>query len=239
MKTNEKTVKEQKQESMKTEGKAEVNIKEMQAGDVVEDSVITQTGMEQFFYREELTDEVFARMDGVSYPENAQIGREELSYLRVLHTGFDEKTYVGELVVNQKIADDVLEIMKELYENHYPIEKMLLIDEYGADDETSMSDNNTSAFNYRTIAGTNRLSKHGQGLAVDINPRYNPCVRTKNGITTVEPQNGSTYVDRNADFSYKITEGDLCLQLFSGHGFTWGGSWNSVKDYQHFEKAVE
>lgn len=181
MKTKEKTVKEQKQESMKTEGKAEVNIKEMQAGDVVEDSVITQTGMEQFFYREELTDEVFARMDGVSYPKNAQIGREELSYLRVLHTGFDEKTYVGELVVNQKIADDVLEIMKQLYENHYPIEKMLLIDEYGADDETSMSDNNTSAFNYRTIAGTNRLSKHGQGLAVDINPRYNPCVRQKTG----------------------------------------------------------
>lgn len=225
--------------SIKTNEKAEVNIKEMQAGDVVEDSVITQTGMEQFFYKEELTDEVFARMDGVSYPQNAQIGREELCYLRVLHTGFDEKTYIGELVVNQKIADDVLEIMKELYENHYPIEKMHLIDEYGADDEASMSDNNTSAFNYRTIAGTNRLSKHGQGLAVDINPRYNPCVRTKNGITTVEPQNGSAYVDRNADFSYKITEGDLCLQLFLEHGFTWGGSWNSVKDYQHFEKAVE
>lgn len=225
--------------SIKTNEKAEVNIKEMQAGDVVEDSVITQTGMEQFFYKEELTDEVFARMDGVSYPQNAQIGREELCYLRVLHTGFDEKTYIGELVVNQKIADDVLEIMKELYENHYPIEKMRLIDEYGANDEASMSDNNTSAFNYRTIAGTNRLSKHGQGLAVDINPRYNPCVRTKNGITTVEPQNGSAYVDRNADFSYKITEGDLCLQLFLEHGFTWGGSWNSVKDYQHFEKAVE
>lgn len=225
--------------SIKTNEKAEVNIKEMQAGDVVEDSVITQTGMEQFFYKEELTDEVFARMDGVSYPQNAQIGREELCYLRVLHTGFDEKTYIGELVVNQKIADDVLEIMKELYENHYPIEKMHLIDECGADDEASMSDNNTSAFNYRTIAGTNRLSKHGQGLAVDINPRYNPCVRTKNGITTVEPQNGSAYVDRNADFSYKITEGDLCLQLFLEHGFTWGGSWNSVKDYQHFEKAVE
>ena len=96
--------------SMKTNEKAEVNIKEMQAGDVVEDSVITQTGMEQFFYKEELTDEVFARMDGVSYPQNAQIGREELCYLRVLHTGFDEKTYIGELVVNQKIADDVLEL---------------------------------------------------------------------------------------------------------------------------------
>lgn len=233
-----KIPKEAEKEQIELEIETEI-VSETQAGDVVEDSVLAQTGMEQFFYKEELTDEVFARMDGVSYPQNAQIGREELCYLRVLHTGFDEKTYIGELVVNQKIADDVLEIMKELYENHYPIEKMRLIDEYGADDETSMSDNNTSAFNYRTIAGTNRLSKHGQGLAVDINPRYNPCVRTKNGITTVEPQNGSTYVDRNADFSYKITEGDLCLQLFSEHGFTWGGSWNSVKDYQHFEKAVE
>lgn len=233
-----KIPKEAEKEQIEIEIETEI-VSEMQAGDVVEDSVITQTGMEQFFYKEELTDEVFARMDGVSYPQNAQIGREELCYLRVLHTGFDEKTYIGELVVNQKIADDVLEIMKELYENHYPIEKMHLIDEYGADDEASMSDNNTSAFNYRTIAGTNRLSKHGQGLAVDINPRYNPCVRTKNGITTVEPQNGSAYVDRNADFSYKITEGDLCLQLFLEHGFTWGGSWNSVKDYQHFEKAVE
>lgn len=233
-----KIPKEAEKEQIELEIETEI-VSEMQAGDVVEDSVITQTGMEQFFYKEELTDEVFARMDGVSYPQNAQIGREELCYLRVLHTGFDEKTYIGELVVNQKIADDVLEIMKELYENHYPIEKMHLIDEYGADDEASMSDNNTSAFNYRTIAGTNRLSKHGQGLAVDINPRYNPCVRTKNGITTVEPQNGSAYVDRNADFSYKITEGDLCLQLFLEHGFTLGGSWNSVKDYQHFEKAVE
>ena len=233
-----KTPKEAEKEQIGLEIETEI-VSETQAGDVVEDSVITQTGMEQFFYREELTDEVFARMDGVSYPQNAQIGREELCYLRVLHTGFDEKTYIGELVVNQKIADDVLDIMKELYEKRYPIEKMLLIDEYGADDEASMSDNNTSAFNYRTIAGTNRLSKHGQGLAVDINPRYNPCVRTKNGITTVEPQNGSAYVDRNADFSYKIIEGDLCLQLFLEHGFTWGGSWNSVKDYQHFEKAVE
>lgn len=65
----------QEQESMETEEKAEVNITETQAGDVVEDSVLAQKGMEQFFYKEELSDEVFARMDGVSYPQNAQIGR--------------------------------------------------------------------------------------------------------------------------------------------------------------------
>lgn len=61
--------------------------------------------------------------------------------------GFDGKTHIGELIVNQAIAQDVLEIMEELYRNEYPIEKMILIDEYNAEDEASMSDNNSSALN--------------------------------------------------------------------------------------------
>lgn len=67
--------------------------------------------------------------------------------MRVLHVGFDGKTHIGELIVNQAIAQDVLEIMEELYRNEYPIEKMILIDEYNAEDEASMSDNNSSALN--------------------------------------------------------------------------------------------
>ena len=115
---------------------------------------------------------------------------------------------------------------------------MVLIDEYDANDENSMEDNNTSAFNYRTVNGSSKLSKHSLGLAVDINPRFNPCVRTINGEVSVEPANGAEYVDRTQEFSHKITESDLCYQLFIEHGFTWGGSWNSVKDYQHFEKDI-
>ena len=61
-----------------------------------------------------------------------------------------------------------------MYEANYPIEKVRLVDEYNADDETSMSANNSSCFNYRTISGTNKVSMHGRGLAVDINPLYNP-----------------------------------------------------------------
>lgn len=58
----------------------------------------------------------------------------------------------GEMIVNSKLANDVLEIFKEAYEIEYPIEKIQLIDEYDANDELSMSDNNTSCFCYRVIA---------------------------------------------------------------------------------------
>jgi len=35
-----------------------------------------------------------------------------------------------------------------------------------------------------------------------------------------------------------IRKGDLCYQLFIDHGFTWGGEWKSLKDYQHFQKVI-
>ena len=59
------------------------------------------------------------------------------------------------MVVNAAIADEVLEIFQELYAIRYPIEKIRLVDDYDADDERSMADNNSSAFYYRTISGTN------------------------------------------------------------------------------------
>jgi len=84
----------------------------------------------------------------------------KLSYLQISYYGFDEQSHIGEMIVNSKIANDVIEIFKKLYEEKYPIEKMKLIDEYNANDELSMSDNNTSCFCYRTISGTQKLSNH-------------------------------------------------------------------------------
>lgn len=209
----------------------------MEAGSSLDSSSLSQQDLDSFFFSEELSGEVQQRILGISYQENNNISLQELRYLRVLHTGFDGKTYIGELIVNQSIAEDILEIMSQLYAQAYPIEKMVLIDAYGADDESSMSDNNTSAFNYREIAGSSKLSKHALGLAIDINPRYNPYVKDSGaGELYVSPANGAGYADRDWDFPYKIAEGDLCLQLFQEHGFAWGGNWNSVKDYQHFEK---
>lgn len=206
-------------------------------GSVIDTSAMTAADVGQLFYSQEIPEEVFARIDGVSYQENENIIPEDLRYLRLLHVGFDGQTHIGELIVNSRISAEILAIFQELYKKAYPIEKMLLVDEYQADDNLSMADNNSSAFNYRVIAGTDRLSKHSLGMAVDINPMYNPYIRTgENGDTVIEPEGSEAYIDRTADFAYKIDETDLAYQLFTRYGFTWGGDWKTLKDYQHFEK---
>ena len=190
---------------------------------------------DQDFYITEITDELFERIKGKSFKDDCTLPREDLRYLHVLHKDIDGNVLEGEMIVNQYIAEDVLEILKELYEADYAIERMRLIDEYDADDETSMEDNNSSSFNFRFISHTNRVSKHGLGLAVDINTLYNPYTKVVDGERIIEPVTGEPYLDREADFPYKIQKGDLCYTLFTEHGFEWGGDWTDRKDYQHFE----
>lgn len=184
----------------------------------------------------EITDDIFSRIYGKSYPKDCTLDIEELRYLTVLHMGFDGQTHVGELIVNKKIASATLEIFEELYAIDYPIEKIRLIDEYNADDEASMEDNNSSAFNYRYIAETTVLSNHALGFAIDINTLYNPYVYTrKDGSLFLQPVNAGAYVDRSDDCPYYIRKDDACYEIFTAHGFSWGGDWNTKKDYQHFE----
>ena len=187
------------------------------------------------FFMLPITDELFDRIKGKSYRADCTVPREDLRYLHVLHKDLDGQVSEGELIVNVHIAGEVLDIFRELFRASYPIEKVRLIDAYDADDEASMEDNNSSAFNFRFISHTKIISKHGLGVAVDINPLYNPYTKLVNGVRTVEPVTGEPYLDRNADFPYKIEEEDLCCRLFSEKGFEWGGAWKDRKDYQHFE----
>ena len=187
------------------------------------------------FYITEISDEIFDRIYGKSFTEDCTLPREDLRYLHILHKDADGNEHEGEMIVNRHIAEDVLDILKQLYEADYPIEKIRLVDEYDADDEASMEDNNSSSFNFRFISHTTKVSKHGLGLAVDINTLYNPYTKMVDGERIVEPVTGEPYLDREADFPYKIDENDLCYQLFTEHGFEWGGSWEDRKDYQHFE----
>ena len=191
--------------------------------------------IENSFYISEIPNEIFALMQGKSYKDNCTVPYEDLRYVHILHKDFEGNTKEGELVVNRLIAEDILEIFRELYNQNYPIEKVKLVDEYNADDEASMSDNNSSAFNFRFISYTTTISKHGLGLAIDINTLYNPYVKTVNGALNIEPANATEYVDRDKEFEHKIDHNDLCYRLFTEHGFEWGGDWSSAKDYQHFE----
>ena len=187
------------------------------------------------FWISEITDDIFERIQGKSFKDDCTLPREDLRYLHVLHVDLNGETHEGEMIVNYHIAEDVLDILRQLYKANYPIEKIRLVDEYGADDELSMEDNNSSSFNFRFISHTTRVSKHGLGLAVDINTLYNPYTKIVDGERIVEPITGEPYLDREADFPYKIDHDDLCFKLFIEHGFEWGGDWEDRKDYQHFE----
>lgn len=178
------------------------------------------------------------KIKGVSYRKNPNIKYKDLRYVQVRYYDFAGKVQDGELIVNKKIARKTVQIFYELYQIKYPIERMELVDEYGADDEKSMRANNTSAFNYRTVAGTSRLSKHALGLAIDINPRINPYINNKGVLT---PANAKGYRQRNAKkckekyASYMIQPNSKITKIFKKYGFSWGGDWKYSKDYQHFQ----
>ena len=189
------------------------------------------------FYFEPISNEIFKRISGVSYPVDCQVPLDDLRYVVLQFVDFNNEPQTGEMIVNKAIAQDVVEIFYELYQNNYQIESIKLVDEFGGDDTASMLANNTSSFNYRVVEGTTRLSNHALGRAIDLNPFYNPYITyNKDGSTNISPVGSEAYADRTISFPYKIDENDLAYKLFKAHGFTWGGNWNSCKDYQHFEK---
>ena len=207
---------------------------------IVDENEVAATGISNWFKAEEISDEIFNRMWLKSWKENCPLDRSELRYLKVLHRNADGNPQRGEMVVNAAIADKMLTIFRQLYEAGYRIERMVLIDNYDADDESSMRANNSSSFNFRFMTGsTTKISKHGLGLAIDINTLYNPYVKEKaDGSWHIEPATGEPYAfdrDNRTDIPYKIDHNDLAYRLFTEAGFEWGGDWISLKDYQHFE----
>ena len=177
------------------------------------------------FSVEPVSENLAQRMrEGGSYPEGCPIPLSDLRHVRVRHWNMEGREMAGELVCDALIADDLRDIFEELYRVHYPIHSVRLIDDFGADDEASMAANNTSAFCYRNVAGTQYLSYHARGLAIDINPKDNPVAkpRVKGGPIPQTP--------------HVINEQDACYKAFRKRGFSWGGHWRSMKDYQHFER---
>lgn len=209
------------------------------SGTIIDIEGTGDTIMESCFYFEEINEDIKFRINGKSYKEDCTTPYEDLRYVRVLYFGFDKETHIGELIVNKAIASDIINIFKELYQEEYPIEQMVLVDDFNADDNASIAANNTSSFNYRSVPGSTHLSRHALGLAIDINPLYNPYVRYTDKGTTILPAEGTKYADRTLDCPYYINENDLCYQAFTKRGFTWGGFWKTEQDYQHFQITLD
>jgi D-alanyl-D-alanine carboxypeptidase len=80
-------------------------------------------------------------------------------------------------------------------------------------------------YNCRKIAGTNRVSAHGHGIAIDINTKHTDYWRWS------KPGKDGSYAYRN-----KIPP--EIVAIFEKHGFIWGGKWHHY-DTMHFEYRPE
>jgi D-alanyl-D-alanine carboxypeptidase len=163
----------------------------------------------------------------------AVVGCDRLRLVNFGYIGFDGQLHNdGEIVVMDAVADHVLKIFVTLRNRRFPIEKAKLMNSYDGNDDASMVDNNTSAFNDRKVAGTTAISVHAYGLAIDVNPIQNPYVEHSRGILTFSPKAGARYADRKRTQSGMA---ETVVDVFADHGFaTWGGHWRSA-DYQHFQ----
>ena len=155
---------------------------------------------------------------------------EQLRAIDVRHFGNDGAVHTGRLIVAASLAPGMVEILHDLYDAHFPIERMEPIDVYGGDDNRSIKANNTSAFNCRAVTGGTGWSEHAYGRAIDVNPFVNPNVKG----STVLPPEAAPYTDRSRNDKGMIHSDDAVVRAFAARGWSWGGYWSSLKDYQHF-----
>jgi len=147
----------------------------------------------------------------------------------VVHWGFDGSLHSGCLVADARVAGDLRCAFLLMLLLHFPIESVAPVSLFGWDDDESMRWNNTSAFNYRTVSGTDRLSRHAYGLAFDVNPVQNPyCSGGR-----ISPE-GALY-DPSAPGT--LYDGHPVVELLRALGWRWGGDWQE-RDCQHFDKPL-
>ncbi|UCA61826.1 M15 family metallopeptidase [Chryseobacterium rhizoplanae] len=153
-----------------------------------------------------------------------------LEMITLTYYSFDGKLHQGQMVTHKDLAVDIKEVFMIMQANKFPIRKVIPIVKYDWDDGSSLIDDNSSCFNYRQITGETNLSMHSLGLAIDLNPLENPYI--KGGI--VLPPQAVYSINSLGTF----TEESIVVKEFKKRGWEWGGNWNSLKDYQHFQKNL-
>lgn len=177
-----------------------------------------------------IPDDVLARS---SWQEGCPVGVSELSYLMMSHHGFDGEVHTGEMIVNAADAEGVVGVFRKLFEAGYPIEQMRVIRAEEVDDHPTGDWNETTSFVCRPAVGSTNWSQHAFGLAIDVNPFQNPYLRGD----LVIPELASAYTDREEVRVGMIFDADVVVDAFADIGWTWGGDWNTLKDWMHFSRS--
>jgi len=197
-----------------------------------------------------LSDGQFKGMDGLSWRKGCLPGEDSLRLVTVPFRTYQNKSEIGQVVMNAKVAEATASTFQDIYaettfqiESVRPLEQVVdpssktnsLVDAAQLD-STSMEKNNTLGFTCRNAVGVapEKVSSHGMGMAVDVNPRTNPHI--VDGTPT--PPNAEAADDRSTHIPGLISredpDGSLVIDIFEKNGFTWGGDNEVNKDYQHF-----
>ena len=177
----------------------------------------------------EVPDDVLARS---SWVEGCPVGVGDLRYLTLSHHGFDGEVHTGEMIVSAAEAVAVVDVFRALFDAGYPIEQMRVTTLEEVDDHPTGDFNETGSFVCRPAVGSTNWSQHAYGLAIDVNPFHNPYVRDD----LVIPELASAYVDRDDVRVGMIYADDVVVRAFADIGWSWGGDWDSLKDWMHFSK---
>jgi len=173
---------------------------------------------------------VRARMEGVSWRgDDPRCPRwADLAYLQLDHVTFGG-TARGELVVAAALAARTASLFRRLWELGFPIRQLRLVDDFAASDDASMAADNSSAFNFRVIAGSEVLSQHALGRAIDINPVENPWRQRERLV----PGAGQAFADRGVIRPGMIVRPGPVVAAFDELGWEWGGDWRHSFDDHH------
>jgi poly-gamma-glutamate synthesis protein (capsule biosynthesis protein) len=174
---------------------------------------------------------VRARMTGVSWKgDDSRCPRwDALAYVELDHVTFDATVARGELVVAAAIADATLALFARLFAIGFPIRAAHLVDDFAASDDASMAADNSSGFNFRVVAGTDALSQHALGRAIDLNPVENPWIVGDRLV----PAAGAAYRDRVELRPGMIVRPGPVTAILDELGWEWGGDWRHALDYHH------
>ncbi len=160
-----------------------------------------------------------------------------LRLLTVRHWGFDDRTHMGQLVVNRDAAAPLAKVFRRLYALRFPIRHLRLADMYGPRASRPADGDVTGSFECRQAvpspctggSGTGTWSNHAYGLAVDLNPAENPYV----GCGQTRDPSRARYLDRLRLRRGMVTP--AVVAAFNSIGWGWGGAWTgATKDYMHF-----
>ena len=176
-------------------------------------------------------------IDRSTWRDGCPVPPADLAYVTVSFWGFDDHAHTGELLVDRRQAEALVEVFRTLFAARFPIEEMRIVTPADLAADPTGDTNNTSSFVCRAATGGSDFSRHAFGTAIDVNPFQNPYVRTlADGRDRVLPELASAYLDREWIRPGMIAgeQGEVVIDAFEAIGWRWGGDWRTLKDYQHF-----